>query len=132
MAQVELTWIERQRYLAVDSGGHSAVLSSKDDVGVRPSDTLLMALAGCSAYDVVEIIGKRRLDLTRLKVTVTAEQAEQAPWAFTRIHLRYVAAAVGLDQEQLARAIDLALNKYCAVRASLAPEVAVSFEAVIE
>ncbi|NTW01396.1 MAG: OsmC family protein [Oscillochloris sp.] len=131
MAQVELTWIERQRYLAVDSGGHSAVFSGKDDVGVKPSEAMLLALAGCSAHDVVEIIGKRKLDLEQMKVTVTAEQAEKAPWAFTRIHLRYAAAADGLDVDQLTRAIDLSLNKYCSVRASLSPDVQVSFEAVI-
>jgi putative redox protein len=132
MAQVELTWIERQRYLAVDSGNHSAVFSAKEDVGVKPSEALLMALAGCSAHDVVEIVGKRRLALTKLKVIVTGEQAEKAPWAFTRIHLRYVASAEGLDMEQLTRAIDLSLNKYCSVRASLSPDVEVSFEAVVE
>ncbi|NNJ12330.1 OsmC family protein [Chloroflexales bacterium ZM16-3] len=132
MAQVELTWIERQRYLAVDSGGHSAVFSGKDDVGVKPSEALLMALAGCSAHDVVEIIGKRKLSLDKLTVTVTAEQAEKAPWAFLRIHLRYAASAAGLELDQLNRAIDLSLNKYCSVRASLAPEVDVSFEAVVE
>lgn len=132
MAQVELTWVERQRYLAVDSGGHSAVFSSKDDVGVKPSEALLLALAGCSAHDVVEIIGKRRLELTALKVHVTGEQAARAPWAYKHIHLRYSARAEGLDQEQLIRAIDLSLNKYCSVRASLSPDIEVTFEAIVE
>ncbi|NTV62370.1 MAG: OsmC family protein [Oscillochloris sp.] len=131
MAQVELIWVERQRYVAIDSGGHSAVFSSKDDIGVKPSEALLMALAGCSAHDVVEIIGKRKLTLDSLKVTVSAEQNEKAPWAFTHIHLRYAAAAPGLDLDQLTRAIDLSLNKYCSVRASLSPDVQVTFEAVV-
>ncbi len=132
MAQVELTWIERQRYLAVDSVGHSAVFSGKDDVGVKPSEALLLSLAGCSAHDVVEIIGKRKLTLDSLKVTVSGEQKEKAPWPFTRIHLRYTASAEGLDIEQLNRAIDLSLNKYCSVRASLSPDVQVTYEAVLE
>ncbi|GAB4441529.1 MAG: OsmC family protein [Chloroflexi bacterium OHK40] len=132
MAQIALTWIERKRFLGVDSTSHSVVLSGGDDVGVKPSDTLLIALGACAAYDVVEILQKQRLDLRRLAVLVDGEQAEQAPWPYRRIHLRVAAAAPGLRHEQLARATDLALNKYCSVRASLHPEIEVSFEVSVE
>lgn len=132
MATVELTWIEGRRFLGVDSTRHSVVLSGGDDVGVRPSDGLLLALAGCAAYDIVAILEKQRLALRGLTVTVAGEQAEAPPWPYRRIHLRVAAAAAGLRPAQLARAVDLALNKYCSVRASLHPEIAVTFEAVAE
>lgn len=131
MGQVELIWIEKHRFLGIDSTQHSVVLSRRDDVGVKPSDGLLIALAGCASYDVVEILQKQRLDLRKLAVTVDAEQAEVAPWAFRRIHLRFTASAEGLKPEQLERAVDLAINKYCSVRASLAPEVEVTFEGIV-
>jgi putative redox protein len=132
VATIELTWIEQKRFLGVDSGKHSVVLSSGDDVGVKPSENMLIALAGCAAYDVVEILQKQRLELQRLAIAVSAEQADKAPWPFRRIHLRVTAAAPGLRTEQLTRAVDLSLNKYCSVRASLHPEIAVTFEAVAE
>jgi putative redox protein len=129
VAHIDLTWVAEKRFLGVDSTGHSVVLSAPGDIGVKPSETLLLALAACSAYDVVEIVAKRRAALRSLEIHVTAEQAEQPPWAFTRIHLAYSVAAEGLAQEQLERAVDLALNKYCSVRASLAPSIVVTFEA---
>lgn len=132
MPTIELTWVEQKRFLGVDSGRHSVVLSGGDDVGVRPSENLLIALAGCAAYDVVEILQKQRLALRSLKVSATGEQAETAPWAYTAIHLRVAAAAAGLRPEQLARAADLALNKYCSVRASLHPDIAVTFDVLVE
>jgi putative redox protein len=131
MAQIDLTWIAEQRFLGVDSGGHSVVLSAPHDVGVTPAENLLIALAACSAYDVVAIIAKRRATLQHLAIHVRAEQAERPPRAFTRIELRYTVRATNLTQAQLARAVDLALNKYCTVRASLNPAIMVAFEAIL-
>ena len=129
MAQIELTWIEKQRFLGVDSTGHSVVLSPPGDVGVKASDTLLIALAACAAFDVVEILHKQRAQIERLSIRTSGEQAAEAPWAYQRIHLHVDVAAAGVRQAQLDRAIDLALNKYCSVRASLDPKIEVTFEA---
>ncbi len=132
MAHIELTWINTQRYLAVDSTGHSVVLSAPNDIGVKPSETLLIALAACSAHDVVEIINKQRVPLEHLSITVTGEQAPEPPWAYQRIHMHFRVQAVQLRQEQLERAIDLSLNKYCSVRASLSPDIVVTCTAEIQ
>ncbi|HNP85377.1 MAG TPA: OsmC family protein [Kouleothrix sp.] len=129
MAQIDLTWIERQRFLGVDSAGHSMVLSPPSDVGVKPSETLLISLAACAAHDVVEILQKQRAQLARLAVQVTADQAADPPWAYQHIHLRFQVQAGTLSQERLDRAIDLSLNKYCSVRASLSPDIEVTYTA---
>ncbi|HEX9371623.1 MAG TPA: OsmC family protein [Roseiflexaceae bacterium] len=132
MAQIELTWIEKQRFLGVDSSGHSMVLSPPNDVGVKPSETLLIALAACAAHDVVEILHKQRARLEQLAVQATGEQAPDPPWAYQRIHLRFQALAGGVRPEQMERAVDLALNKYCSVRASLSASLAVTWEAEVQ
>lgn len=127
MAQIELTWIAQQRFLGVDSTGHSIVLSPPNDVGVKPSDTLLIALAACVAVDIVEILRKQRAHLEQLAIQVTGEQAPDPPWAFQRIHLLVQTAAGNLRPGQVEHAVDLALNKYCSVRASLAADIQVTF-----
>lgn len=131
MTRVELVWQAGQRYWGADSAGHTVLLGADDQPGVRPADALLLALAGCSAYDVVAIARKQRLALARLSVTAEAERAARPPRAYTRIHLRYAAAAAGLTDAKLRRAVDLALNRYCSVRASLDPAIAVSFEVAV-
>ena len=128
MSQIEVTWVNEHRYLAVDSTNHTVVLSPPNDIGIKPSDGLLIALAGCTAHDIVEIINKQRAHLARLVIAVEGEQASQPPWAYQRIHLRVQVTAQNLRHEQLERAVDLALNKYCSVRASLSPDIAVTFE----
>lgn len=97
-------------------------------MGVKPSETLLIALASCSAVDLVEILKKQRTNLHRLVITVDGEQDSDPPWRYRRIALRYQVAATGATLEKVQRAVDLALNRYCSVRSSLHPEIEVTFE----
>ncbi len=131
MPHVSLTWIAEQRFLGVDSGNHSIILSAPHDVGVKPAETLLIALAACASYDIVAIIAKRRAVLQRLVVYIHAKQAEKPPRAFIAIDLRFEVTADNLSEVQLQRIVDLALNRYCTVRASLSPSINVTFEAVL-
>ncbi|MCS7061613.1 MAG: OsmC family protein [Anaerolineae bacterium] len=133
MAKAEVVWVAEQTYIGIDSTGHSLVISKPGEgsVGVKPSDLLLVAVAACANVDVVEIIKKRRATLHKLIVRVSGEQAPEPPWAFRTIHLHFEIEANNLDAPQAERAIDLALNKYCSVRSSLSPDVAVSFECTV-
>jgi putative redox protein len=131
-ANVEISWLNGQRYLAIDSTSHSVVLSPPNDVGMKPPDLMLLSLAACSAFDVVKILQKQRATLAKLDVKVSAEQSSEAPWPFTAIHLRFELAGEGITQKRLEKAIELSMNQYCSVRASLSSDIAVTFDAVVE
>jgi putative redox protein len=128
MAQVQVNWIAGQRYEGIDSDGQTILLGAADEAGVRPAEALLLALGSCAAYDVVAILAKQRAVLQRMQVLVSGEQDEQPPFKYHAIRLRFRIAAENLRPERLQRAIDLALNKYCTVRASLDPAITVTFE----
>ena len=73
MGKITLRWLEDKMMTASDSNGHSIVVGKSPDpehewAGVKPSDLLLMAVASCSAYDVVEILTKQREPLEALKI----------------------------------------------------------------
>lgn len=89
----------------------------------RPKELLLLALAGCAASDVVSILKKKRAPLDRLELHVTAEQADEHPQVYTRIHVEYVCHGDGLRTADVERAIELSETKYCAVSAMLRPAV---------
>jgi putative redox protein len=132
MAEAHITWIGKTRFVGTDSTNHSVVLSSGDDIGVKPSENLLIAIASCASVDVVEIVEKQRAELHQLTVHVTGEQQSDPPWKYTQVHLRFIAKVSNLTPERFERSVDLALNKYCSVRSSLDPAIPVTFEAVIE
>ena len=130
MGTITLRWVEGILMVGTDSNGHSIVIGrSPEDrdifVGVKPSDLLLLAVASCTVYDVVDILAKQREPLKDLKVLCSGEQLPDPPNTFTKIHLHYeVTGAV--DIKKLERAIHLSEDKYCSVISTLRPSVDIS------
>jgi putative redox protein len=85
----------------------------------KPSDLLLMSLSSCSAYDVVSILQRQRQMLTGLYINVDGTQQPEPPYAFTDIHLHFIVEGPGMEEAKVARAIDLSVNKYCSVAATI-------------
>ncbi|WP_181392141.1 OsmC family protein [Deinococcus irradiatisoli] len=128
---MHITWLGEQRYLGVAESGHQLLIdNSAVKVGVSPMEALLAALATCTAYDVVEVMNKRRTPLSSYRIEVEGERAESDPKRYTRITLRHLAAGPGVSETQLLRAAQLSHEKYCSVAASLNSEIVV--EAVLE
>ncbi len=127
-----LRWIPGgKRFVATDSTGHSVVMSTPDEnTGMKPSELILSALAGCASVDVVEILEKKRTPLSHLQVEVSAEQDADPPWTFRKIHLNFIVKGEKLTEKNVAQAIDLSEEKYCSVAATLRgkAEITTSFE----
>jgi len=131
MSQVELRWTHKLQFVGTDSTQHAIVISSANEenrTGVKPSDLLLMALAGCTAVDVVEILEKKRQKLAGLTIHVSGEQAADPPWAFRRIHVVYEVHGHELSPKAVEQAVALSEDKYCSVRATLAGQVELTRE----
>jgi putative redox protein len=101
------------------------------DRGPRPKSLLLTALGGCTGMDVVSLLAKMKVSFDALAVEVEGEAREEHPQVYTRIHLRYVLKGNALDREKIDKAVDLSLDKYCAVHAMLSKSVAISHEVVL-
>lgn len=132
MSTITLRLVEDHLMMANDSNGHSIVIGRSPDpqfqwMGVKPSDLLLMAVASCSAYDVVDILAKQREPLAGLQVICTGDQAPEPPWTFTHIHLKYIVTGA-VKAQKLEKAIRLSEEKYCSVISSLRPGVQFSNE----
>jgi putative redox protein len=120
MAQAIVRRITGKQFLGIDSTNHSVVLSSPaEGIGVKPSEMLLVALASCTAVDVVEILEKKKVNLTILEILATAEQDQDPPWTFRKIHLLYKVKGDGLTEKALQQAIELSETKYCSVTATI-------------
>jgi len=135
MGTVRVKWLEKLQFVGVDSSRHSVVMSSQDEenaIGMKPSELLLVALGGCTAYDVVNILTKKRQQLTAFEIEVSGEQEPEPPWTFRRIHLTYRLRGCGLSEKAVREAIELSKTKYCSVGATLACAVEIGYDVVIE
>ncbi len=124
-------WIGGKQFVGIDSTHHSVVLSTAaENVGMKPSELLLVALASCTAVDVVEILEKKRAKLASLEIEVNGEQDPENPWPFRKIHLLYRLRGENLDAKSVEQAIRLSEEKYCSVAATVrgVAEISTSFD----
>lgn len=135
MAQALVKWIQNKQFVGIDSSRHAVVVSTPDEengVGCKPSDLLLIALASCTAVDLVEILAKKRTPLTGLEIEVQGEQAPSPPWAFRKLHLIYRLRGDSLTPNNVEHAIRLAEEKYCSVAATVRGVAEITWEYQIE
>jgi len=108
------------RFVARTGSGHMLVLDDgKDDTGPRPSELIPVALAACTAMDVISILRKKRQEVSRYEVRTEGIQQDDHPNAFTRIDVLHVIDGPAVDVEAVRRAIELSATKYCSVGATL-------------
>jgi putative redox protein len=126
-SRIHVTWAGEHRFDSGRPGGPAARIDSSGVQGQSPVDALLTAIATCTAVDVVDILAKRRTPAEFLSVDVTGERAAAVPARLVRLVLGFAIDGPGIDRDSAERAIDLAVNKYCSVRASLDPAISVEF-----
>ncbi len=109
------------RFVATTGSGHSLVLDNGEgDTGPRPAELVPVAVAACTAMDVISILRKKRQAVTRYEVEATGDQRESAnPAIFTRIDLLHVVEGPDVDVGAVRRAIELSATRYCSVGGTL-------------
>jgi Predicted redox protein, regulator of disulfide bond formation len=108
------------RFVARSGSGHDIVLDDgRDDTGMRPAELIPIAVAGCTAMDVISILRKKRQVVSSYEVRASGEQQAGHPNAFTRIDIVHIVEGDAIDVEAVRRAIELSATKYCAVGATL-------------
>jgi len=131
---VRVKWVEKRQFVGTDSSKHTVVMSSQDaenGTGISPSQLLMLGLGGCTAYDVVDILQKKRQRLTGLEITVTGEQDPDPPWTYRKIHVQYVVQGKRLRDKAVHDAIELSEQKYCSVAATLRGAAEITYDYTI-
>lgn len=136
MADVALSLEWAGSGLVFDGGppdGPHIIVDGDGDAGTSPMQTMLLGVAGCTAADIIEILGKMRVAVDGLAVRVDADRAPEPPRRYTRIRLVYHARGVPEGAaSKLERAVELSHEKYCSALHSLRPDVDVSTEVVVD
>jgi putative redox protein len=102
------------------------------NAGIRPKELVLLALGGCTGSDVISILRKKRVAVEGLDMHLTADQVEEHPQVFTKIHVEFVFHGDHIRPQDVERAIELSETKYCAVTAMLRNAVTITHSYRIE
>ncbi len=87
--------------------------------GLRPMQTILASLCGCSAVDIISILKKQKQTYTNFTITVGGQREkdkEPALWQTVQINFAMDGKVDGL---KLYKAAELSITKYCSVAETL-------------
>ncbi len=125
--RISLAWKNDLVFEGGAPGGPQVVIDGDNAAGPGPMLNLLLAAASCSGSDVVVILQKMRVTIREFRIEASGVRRSQEPRRYTALHLDYHIAGDGLDETRARRAIDLSIEKYCSVLASLAPDITVTY-----
>ncbi|MBE7176389.1 MAG: OsmC family protein [Mucilaginibacter polytrichastri] len=89
------------------------------ELGVRPMELVLMALASCASMDLIHILKKQKQVISEYSVSADGKRREEIPTVFTDIHLVFQLKG-DIDPGRAEKAAELAVKKYCSVHDMLA------------
>ena len=112
--------VEGLQMVGYADSGHGIVIDTTPEggglgKGTSPMELVLIALASCSAMDVISILKKKREKLTELEVRISGDRAETDPKVYAAVRIHYVFEGKGLSEIACRKAIDLSQEKYCSV-----------------
>jgi putative redox protein len=127
MIHASATWKQQFQFEGKGNGGIPVAMDGDGKTGNSPTDLVLIALCGCTAYDVVSILQKKREPLTGLEVSAEAEKAPDAPRVYTSIKLLYRISGK-VARKAAEDAVRLSEEKYCSVSAMLSKTARITYE----
>ena len=130
-AAVSIRWKEELQFEGGPAGRTPVLVDGNSRAATSPVELLLTAAATCSAADVVIILKKQRVKLEALEVAMLGTRRETEPRRYTAIAFHFTVRGEGADDAKVRRAIDLSLEKYCSVVASLAPDISISYDVTV-
>ncbi|HJX71207.1 MAG TPA: OsmC family protein [Bacteroidales bacterium] len=119
---IDLKWLDKMAF-ETEVNGHRIVVDAKEEVGgtnqgPRPKPLMMVALAGCTAMDVISILNKMRIQVEEFHVKIEGDLTEEHPKYFTAMHIIYEFKGRDLPMDKLERAVQLSQENYCGVSAS--------------
>ncbi|HSY12623.1 MAG TPA: OsmC family protein [Verrucomicrobiae bacterium] len=122
-----------RQFVATSGTGHHLLMDdAAGNSGAKPIELVAIALAGCTAFDVINILRKKRQQVTGYEVRVEADQAPNPPNVFTSVRMRHILTGIDISSQAVEDAIRLSEEKYCSVGAMVqkSAELHTTFEIV--
>jgi putative redox protein len=118
--------------VAQNPDGNTVSIDAGPDIGgqskgVRPTELLLMGVAGCSGIDILSILAKQKQNVTGFDATVEGDKEKVDTYSvFKKIRIHYEFQGE-VEPDKAKRAIELSLGKYCSVSKMLEKTAEIDF-----
>lgn len=124
MLKAKVTYVDGMQFVGEADSGNAIIMdadpeSGGKNTGLRPMELLLIGIGGCSGMDIVSILKKKKQIISGLEINVNGQKAESYPQKFTGIDIEFIIKGKNISEEAVKRAVQLSMEKYCSVKASL-------------
>ncbi len=130
-ARAAVQWRQQLVFAGSGPGRPPLTIDGDSQAGTSPVELLLVAAASCTGADIVGILEKMQVQLDALDIEAVGTRREDHPRRFIAIHFRVSVRGAGADETKVRHAVDLSLEKYCSVMASLARDIRVDYDVAI-
>ncbi len=132
MSNARIKWVDGLQFVGESGTGHAIVMDGDTDVGgsntgMRPMEMLLVGLGGCSGMDVASVLQKKKQIITDIEINVAGEKADSYPKKYTGIQIEFIITGKDLSEDAVKKAVDLSMQKYCSVKATLEGTATISY-----
>lgn len=119
-----LKWVDGFQFVGESKSNHAIVIDGSKDAGaagtaMTPMELLLIGLGGCAGMDVISILQKKKQDVHGLRIIVNGKTAEEYPKRYTEIDIEFIVSGKNIEESAVKRSIELSMEKYCSVKATL-------------
>jgi putative redox protein len=127
-----LTWKNDLCFTGMTLPGYEIEFDANAQMGCKPTEALLLSLAGCMAIDIVNILQKMRVRLEGFRMELKGERNPDPPQFFRSIEFVMHISGKGLESRKVDRAVSLSRDKYCSVYNTLRKDLEFKVSYVLE
>ncbi len=132
LLRTTLTWDRDLIFTGRTQEGYEIDFDAHVQWGCKPTDALLLSLAGCMGIDTVMFLKKMKSELTSFKIDITGERNITPPQYFKAVEIILYITGNNLSTKKVDRAVSLSHEKYCSVYHSLRDDIEVSIKYEID
>lgn len=127
--EAKISLVEGLVFEGATSSGNAVMLDASKGVsgntGFRPMELFLVSLGACAGVSMVQILTKKRIDLSGFWINVKGEKAETSPTIFTDVDVEYVVKGKNVPEKAVKSALELT-EKNCSVMAMIKPTTTIT------
>jgi putative redox protein len=114
-------------FIGITPSGKALAVDTKSGRNSAPTpvELLMLAVAGCTAADVISILKKKRQDVREYRVEISGERASEHPRKFLKFFIKHIVTGREISEKAVADAIELSETKYCSVAATVRPTASI-------
>lgn len=132
VVKTALVWQRDLIFTGSTPQGYEIEFDADAQWGCKPTESLLLSLAGCMGIDVMTILTKMRLNIASFRMEVVGERNPRPPQYYKTVEMVMHIAGKNLDAAKVDRAVNLSRNTYCSVFNSLRSDLTLNVRYVLE